>query len=183
MNEVLEITCSVADIENYFDVRLYETCAREAFDIGGFFYGRDHPNMLIIIQKHKHLVTGLWGLVPKETKIESIADHQDSRTLKDTLYTSLDSLFSRPENTDLRRCIVPVSCMDPEINLSMVTTGNSRITGLAGVYRKIGNMTVFSLLYTRQVKNVIEPIKLDALDSAHWLDHDHPIGHGVVNRT
>jgi len=179
MSEILKIFCSVREIEKYFNVRLHETCAREAFDLGGEFHGSDYPNMLLIIQGHKYLVTGFWGLVPAETGIENISTYQNSNPLIATLYTSLTSLYSRSSNSDLKRCIVPITSIKNNSDEQMDIATENALMGLAGVYRRIGNITVFSLLHTNYRKNKKAPIKMDANDSELWLDYDYPIGHNL----
>jgi len=136
---------SVREVEDHFDIILYETCAREAFDIGGVLDGAEHPNMLIIIEKYRYLVTGIWGLALKDIRTEDVLPTLENTPLSSTLYIDFKHLNNNIGSSDFLRCIVPVTSLgkpEPQGH----GKGKKKIWGLAGVYRRFGNVTTFALV-------------------------------------
>lgn len=167
MDRFIRLDAEVADIEARFGVTLHETCAREAFDTPLAYNGSTHPNMLIIIEGHRYLVTGIWGLVPEGLEVEQIPEFYKRSDNETTLYIPFN-LYRSNRVANVQKCIVPATwfgAYDTEIQQK-----TPEIFAYAGIYRRTDYMTTFSILTAMDNTKLPVPIKINPENMEDWLD-------------
>lgn len=183
---------TVKELEDFYNIDLYDDMAREAFDVPSYHLnGFVHPTMLIIPQEEpSKLVVGKWGIVPSNTEIEKIdAYYKKAVQYGGGLNAQSEKLFDHfiyKYSATAKRCIIPVTgFFEPHTYKSkkypfLIEKKNKEIIALAGIYTIIEGLLTFSIL-TKQAsplfakihnKRKRQPILLNEEFTTQWLDNE-----------
>ncbi len=108
-------TKKVVELENRFNVNLYDDEARDAYDIPSYHLnGFAHPDMLVIPQEEPSVLTvGRWGIAPSKTQPENLSNYyKEAVRYGGGLNAQSEKLFNHfiyKHSALTKRCIIPVT--------------------------------------------------------------------------
>lgn len=162
-------TKKVIELENRFNVNLYDDELRDDFDIPSYHLnGFAHPKMLVLPQEEPSILTiGRWGIAPSKTLPENLSNYyKDAVRYGGGLNAQSEKLFNHfiyKHSALTKRCIIPVTgFFEPHEYKSKkypyyIHRADNEALALAGLYTHVSEFVTFTIL-TKEASPMFEEI-------------------------
>ena len=163
-------TKRVSELEERYDVDLYDELSEEAFDIPAYHWnGFSHPNMLIIPQGGPtSLAVAKWGMVPSKTHPGEVDKYyKDAIRYGSGLNAKSEKLFDHfiyKYSVLSKRCIIPVTGFyEPHEHKKKkypyyIHRKDNESFGLAGIYTLLEEGLATFTILTKEASPLFEKI-------------------------